>query len=390
MFIPIGTDNPLKHRPLVNYALIIINCVIFFFTMRFAAGQGTPQQQKLFHELMLVPTDPRLFQYITYAFLHGGWMHLIGNMLFLYIFGNNVNDKLGNLGYLLLYLAGGVVSGIGHSFLSAHPVLGASGAVAAVTGAYMVLFPKTYVHILYIIFFIGTTDIPAIYFILLKLIIFDNILSPKFYGAENIAYSAHLAGYAFGILIPLVMLAFRILPHSHYDLWAVVQRYRRRTQYNHMVNQGYDPFGGAPPRRKWVNIKIKNENPAPPQAEKIMELRADISDAISRSDIAGAAELYLELMEIDSRQILPLQQQLDIANKLMHTSRHSQAAHAYEIFIQHYPQYHFLEQVQLMLGLLYSRYLHEEPPARKHLEAALLKLTDPAQRQMCQDELNRL
>lgn len=389
MFIPIGTDNPLKHRPLVNYALIIINFVVFFFTLRFVQVQPSTPEHGLFQQFMLVPTEPHLYQFITYAFLHGGWMHVIGNMLFLYIFGNNVNDKLGNLGYLLLYLAGGVVSGIGHTLLSTNPVLGASGAVAAITGAYMVLFPKTYVHILYIIFFIGTTEIPAVYFILLKLIIFDNIISPKFYGAENIAYSAHLAGYAFGILTPMGLLALKILPHSHYDLWAVVQRYRRRKQYDRIVNQGYNPFE-APTQRKWVDVKVKNQKPPHPQAERIMELRADISEAISRSDISAAADLYLELIEIDRQQLLPQQQQLDIANKLMHTGRHTEAAHAYEVFIEHYSQYHFIEQVQLMLGLLYSRYLHQNPEAKSHLEAALQKLTDPAQRQMCQDELNRL
>ena len=95
----------------------------------------------------LDPRMPQLYQFVSYAFLHGGWMHLIGNMLFLYIFGNNVNDKLGNVGYFLLYLGGAIFSGLGHALFSNSPVLGASGAVAAVTGAYMVLFPKTYVHV---------------------------------------------------------------------------------------------------------------------------------------------------------------------------------------------------------------------------------------------------
>jgi membrane associated rhomboid family serine protease len=390
MFIPIGTDNPLKRRPLVNYALVILNFVIFFFTLPFVTGRAQPEQIENFRQLMLIPSEPHLYQFITYAFLHGGWMHVIGNMLFLYIFGNNVNDKLGNVGYLLFYLGGAICSGLGHVFLSGNPVLGASGAVAAVTGAYMVLFPKTYVHILYIIFFIGTTEIPAFYFILLKLIIFDNIISPKWYGAGNIAYSAHLAGYSFGILIPMGMLAFKILPHSHYDLWAVVQRYRRRKQYDRMVNQGFDPFGGSPAGRRWVNAEVKNEKPAHPQEQQIMTLRAQISEAVGQSDIPAAAEFYLQLMEIDDKQILPQQQQLDIANKLMHTGRHRQAAHAYEVFIEHYPQYHFLEQVQLMLGLLYSRYLNQGTAAKKHLEAAMQKLSDSAQRKMCQEELDRL
>ena len=109
---------------------------------------------------MLHPATPELWQFVSYAFLHGGIAHLGGNMLFLFIFGNNVNDKLGGVGYLCFYLAGAVFSGIGHSMVSATPILGASGAVAAVTGAYLVLFPRSMVRVFYwLLIFIDTVDI---------------------------------------------------------------------------------------------------------------------------------------------------------------------------------------------------------------------------------------
>ena len=104
----------------------------------------------------------------------------------------------------------------------------------------------------------------------------------------------------------------------------------------------------------------------------------------------AAAERYLDLISIDPHQVLPEQQQLDIANKLMSMGRHLEAAHAYEAFIERYPKYPFLEQIQLMLGLLYSRYLEKKEPARKHLQAALEKLSDENQRQMSRDELDQL
>ena len=252
MLIPIGTDNPLRRRPLMNYLLIAANVAIFLLTYhphaigynQMAVLRDSAAGYKLF------PADPALYQFITYAFLHGGWMHLIGNMLFLYIFGANVNDKLGNVGYLFLYLGGAVFSGLGHTFTSSAPVLGASGAVATITGAYMVLFPKTYIHVLYVIFFIGSTEIPAIYFILLKLIVWDNIVGPNLGASGNIAYTAHLAGYAFGIAIPLALLALKLLPHSHFDLWALLKRRHRRQQFRSAVNAGYDPFGPAAKLRK--------------------------------------------------------------------------------------------------------------------------------------------
>jgi len=389
MFIPVGTDNPMRHRPIVNYWLIAVNVAVFLFV----------QQLSNTESFRLTPDSPRLYQFITYAFLHGGWLHIIGNMLFLYIFGNNVNDKLGNLNYLLFYLAGGVFSGIGHTLVSANPVLGAlswgppnsvlgaSGAVAAVTGAYMVLFPKTKIHIIYFYYLIGETEWPAIYFILFKLVIFDNIVAPKLGGPSHIAYSAHLAGYFIGIVVPMAMLAFKLLPHSHYDLWALAKRQRRRQVYRSTVRNSYDPFDPTGRVRKKVDAKVttvQQENP------KVTQLRDEIAESFYQSDLESAAKKYVQLKEIDPVQILPQQQQLDIANKLMQIGQHKDAAVAYEDFIKRYHRYPFMEQVALMLGLIYSRYLHEKEPARQHLQNALEKLSDPGQKQMCKDELEKL
>ncbi len=409
MIIPIGTDNPLRNKPMVNYVLIILNCVIFLYTyqphiIETADGQRhrislRPEAQsfKLYPKPLFEPTPqpPQLHQYITYAFLHAGWMHILGNMLFLFIFGNNVNDKLGNLGYLLLYLGGGVFSGLGHALFNDMPVLGASGAVATVTGAYMVLFPKTNIHVLYVIFFIGSMHVPALYFIMFKLIIFDNLLEPRISGGGGIAYGAHLAGYAFGVGIPLIMLALHWLPHSHYDLWALIDRWRRRRGYQKLTRDGYDAFdsgtGNWKNARKKVNAKVTDIPEISPQQRQIMDLRVEISQAANASNLTEAAEKYLQLTEIDGQQVLPQQQQLDIANKLMQTEKYEAAATAYESFLSHYRTgYPFIEQIELMLGLIYSRYLNQKEPAKKHLAAALERLTNPGQKQMCETELEKL
>ena len=144
------------------------------------------------HQFMLYGERPYLWQFVSYAFLHGGLMHIVGNMFFLYLFGNNVNDKLGNLGYVCFYLSGAVFSGVGHILTGGGAVLGASGAVAAVTGAYLVLFPQTLITVLFWFFFIGTWEVPALYLILLKMILFDNVIAR---GSALVAYEAHLAGY---------------------------------------------------------------------------------------------------------------------------------------------------------------------------------------------------
>jgi membrane associated rhomboid family serine protease len=339
--------------------------------------------------------DPRpghlyLWQFVSYAFLHAGFMHIVGNMFFLYLFGNNVNDKLGHIGYLSFYLAGAVFSGIGHTLLSGSSVLGASGAVAAVTGAYLVLFPQTLITVIYWFLFIGTMELPALYFIAFKLIIWDNMIEPKFAPPVAIAYGAHLAGYVFGIAAMVGLLATHIISGSNYDLWAMIKRWNRRRRYRDVVSSGYNPYTG---RTKARRIKVKEviKSAAEQQKEEqIRQLRSEISDRMTQRNLPAAAELFIELMEQDSEQILPRQQLLDIANQLAGDNKHAESARAYEQLLSHYRTYEYAEQVELMLGVIYSRYLNQPESAAKHLQIAEKKLTDPGQLKMCRDELARI
>jgi membrane associated rhomboid family serine protease len=335
---------------------------------------------------MLTPVHPHLWQFVSYAFLHGSLMHIIGNMFFLYLFGNNVNDRLGHLGYLCLYLAGAVFSAVGHTLISLNPVLGASGAVAAVTGAYLVLFPQTLITVVYWFFFIGTMDLPAFYFIGFKLIFWDNVLERRI---PNVAYEAHLAGYAFGIAAMLILLATGLLTTTGFDLWSMIKQWNRRRRYRDVVSASYDPFTGRTPTKQ---IKAKDvTKPIDKQKmQKIEQLRSDIAGRMAQRNRSAAAEKYLELIALDSAQILPRQYLLDIANRLASESRHADAAKAYEQFLAHYDKYEYIEQVQLMLGLLYSRYLDQPSRAKKYLTAAAEKLSDPGQLKMCRDELEKL
>jgi membrane associated rhomboid family serine protease len=338
---------------------------------------------------MLTPLRPHLWQFVSYAFLHSSIMHIFGNMYFLYLFGNNVNDKLGHISYLCLYLGGAVFAGAGHTLLHINPVLGASGAVAAVTGAYLVLFPQTLITVLYWFLIIGTMELSALYFIAFKLIVWDNIVEPRFSPAA-IAYDAHLAGYTFGIAAVLVMLATGLISSSRFDLWAMIKRWNQRRLYRDVVSSGYDPFAS---RTMTKRIKVKEvEKTAAQQQreEKIKQLRDEITSRMLQHNLSAAAEVYLELIELDSDQLLPRQHLLDIANQLASESKHTESAQAYEKFLTHYSNYEYVEQVELMVGILYSRYLHKAKLAIKHLQAAAQKLSDPGQLKMCNDELAKL
>ncbi len=391
IILPYRTSIRPRKTPYANYILIAANVLIFLLSFHEPTRRSGEYLRPWANILILNPRPGflHLWQFISYAFLHGGYLHIIGNMYFLYLFGNNVNDKLGNVGYTAFYLAGAVFAGIGHYFLSNSEVLGASGAIAAVTGAYLVLFPQTLISVFWwFFFFINTIELPALYFIAFKLIIFDNLLEPAFAPPIAVAYTAHLSGYAFGILSIIGMLSTKLISSSHIDVWDMIRQWNRRRQFRDVVSSGYDPFAGRP---RYVKAKEIKKTPAQQKAEEeALHLRSEISNRIIERNLPAAAEIYLKLMVTDNQQILPRQQLLDIANQLAGENKHSEAAQAYEQFLSHYSSYEYAEQVELMLGLIYARYLGRPEQAIKHLQEAQKKLIDPNQLKMCRDELERL
>jgi membrane associated rhomboid family serine protease len=210
--IPIGDDRLYNARkPLVNIALIIINIVIFWqeFTM-------DPQSLNAFISRYaavpaLIERGENLLSLFTSMFLHGGWMHLIGNMLFLWIFGDNIEAALGHIGYLIFYLIGGIVASIAHVMTNLGdmtPSLGASGAISACMGAYIMMFPTSRIRAFIPLgFFFTTIRVSAWVFIGVWIIfqIFSSTAgqNPE-EGGGGIAWWAHIGGFFFGVLIGLL------------------------------------------------------------------------------------------------------------------------------------------------------------------------------------------
>jgi membrane associated rhomboid family serine protease len=352
--------------------LIFTNVVVFLLQ-----GKLWPNELGL---PVLDPRDPHIWNYFSYQFLHGDGMHLVGNMLFLYIFGNNVNDRMGSSGYLAFYLAGGVFSGIGHVLTSSAPVLGASGSISAVTGAFLVLLPRAHVSVFIFFFFIGIYEIPSLYFILASFIWEFAYSFARGGGGDGVAHLAHVSGSVFGFVVPFSLLSARLLPRDQFDMFALAQRWNKRRQYQQMVRGGYDPFGFNPPR------SFKPD----PKQERIQELRAQVSEAIAHHQLPQAVKLYLELRAMDPNQVLARQSQLDVANQLFAQELYPAAADAYELFLRQYPKYDQVEQVQLMLGLLYARYLQRPDRAREHLNVALTRLQNSRDVELAREELSKI
>lgn len=336
---------------------------------------------------ILQPKDLALYQFFSYQFLHGDIWHLLGNMLFLWVFGNSVNSKMGHAAYLLFYLACGVFAGFGFAIGGDNPCLGASGAVAGITTAYLVLFPRTEVTVFYWLWlYIGTMRIRALLLIGLKIILWDNIISPRLSAGrevETVAYSAHIAGYLFGFVVCCLMLLIRALPRDHYDIVALMKRYRQRQVFRAAMAdpnaQARAIFGRVARPVSLPTARPVQAATTPAVVDEITRLRAEISDLLGSRDYAGAAERYAVLVGKDPNQVLPRANMLLLANYLMNADRYPQAAAAYEKFLKAYPTDADAGQIKLVLGILYAKYLQQYEQAQKYLRECTARLTDPEQ-----------
>ncbi|MAZ34919.1 MAG: rhomboid family intramembrane serine protease [Thalassospira sp.] len=223
--LPIKDNNPTTITPWVTYGLIAVNVVVFLLTVSLA-----PQSQfqvnlqygaipailfghaQLPPQLAVFPPGFEFLSIFSAMFMHGGWMHIGGNMLYLWVFGNNVEDAMGHLRFLVFYLVCGIAAALGHGLLdttSQIPMIGASGALAGVLGAYFLLFPKARVLVWF--FWVFIFYVPAVAVLGLWIgMQFVNLSS----GAEQgVAILAHIAGFFAG----LVLIPF--FKYRHIPLW---------------------------------------------------------------------------------------------------------------------------------------------------------------------------
>ncbi|MGC9976482.1 MAG: rhomboid family intramembrane serine protease [Syntrophales bacterium] len=216
--IPIRDTIPSKHYPVVNTIIIVAN--IFVFMVEVSQGGAL---NRFIYTYGLVPLrysvpqiahhstfSQQMFPFISFMFLHGSFWHLAGNMWFLYIFGDNVEDRLGHLRYLFFYFLCGVSSGLTHLFFnldSSMPTIGASGAIAGVMGAYFILYPRarivTLIPIIFIPYFV---ELPAAIFLGIWLFIQFISATLTSVNAGGIAWWAHIGGFIFGALFLRIFL----------------------------------------------------------------------------------------------------------------------------------------------------------------------------------------
>ena len=205
MFFPIGDINIRQGaKPIFSYLFITINVAIFLYQFMLAPAEQatfTYQYGSIPNEIM---NGEHLYSLFTCIFLHGGWMHLLGNMLFLWVFADNIEATIGNFKFLLFYVTGGIVASLTHAFLNPNsniPCVGASGAIAACLGAYLVMFPHSKIKIFFLIFF-TTFQVSAIYFLGFWIVQqFMSGIGEINTQTAGVAYWAHIGGFSFGIIM---------------------------------------------------------------------------------------------------------------------------------------------------------------------------------------------
>ncbi|MCL4458810.1 MAG: rhomboid family intramembrane serine protease [Chloroflexi bacterium] len=217
--IPISDYVGVRRRfPLVTITIILINIAVFLYEI----SLSPPHLEGLIRALGLVPYEitggidippaspsPIYLTALTAMFLHGGWLHLLGNMLYLWVFGDNVEDSMGHLGFLIFYLLCGLIAAAAYVWVEANsrtPSIGASGAIAGVLAAYLLRFPRARVRVLLFLgFFVTITTVPAIFLIGLWALLqfFSGIGSLGIPAQQTggIAYWAHIGGFAAGLVV---------------------------------------------------------------------------------------------------------------------------------------------------------------------------------------------
>lgn len=224
MIFPIGDDQVRGgYFPIFSYSFIVMNVLVFLYQVTLPIPALEAFVMEYGARPIEIMNGQDEFTLLTCMFLHGGWMHLIGNMLFLWVFADNIEASVGSLKFVIFYLLGGIAASFAHIYFnvgSGIPTVGASGAISAVLGAYLVMFPHSRVKVL--VFFFSSFRIAAILFlgfwIVQQVISGVAALNPGLEESAGVAWWAHIGGFVFGVIAGLFFKATtRSLPLARYD-----------------------------------------------------------------------------------------------------------------------------------------------------------------------------
>lgn len=386
MLIPLGTDRPHERKPIVTRVLIALNVGVF--VMMAVLTNADPELAARIQDLGAVGRTGhhhqfQLWQPVTSAFFHGGFMHIFGNMIFLLVFGPPVEDRFGKVGYIAFFLAGAIISAMAHMGVSPAPAIGASGAVAAVSGAFLVLFPRTRIKCFVIFLIIGVFMIPSWW--LIGMFVILDLVAQVFSSENGIANMAHLGGYGFGIGVAFFLLLTGIIKREPYDLFSLLKHRQRRKAFqsaHRMHEQGMAKV-------------LREAAPVDPRAAHIARARAEIGTLLSDGKPGEAADAYLRLVDEfghDERAPLTLHRdgQYQIANTLYQRGDRVQASEAFSRLLASYPNDPERKVISVLIARTRADDQGDVPGAITMLEELLEQSLDNDTKALVEGELDRI
>jgi len=349
MFFPYGDDNFLKNIPLVNILLITVNIFIF------AVLASQPGYEKVISQYGYTPATPYLTTIFTSMFLHVNVFHLLGNMWFLWLFGDNLEDKLGKLVFLIFYLLGGGVALLIHSFAAGEavknvPCIGASGAISAVMGGYIMLFPAAKIRCFIFIWFkpilfkMSAFMFLGIWFI--GQLISSSSVSP---GSTGVAYWAHIGGFLFGAGCLFILKEY-VFPEM------LLSEQKKAVKKNDRKFEAVINAAAQEKRERSKGLECYKES---------------IEECLKTKDITLALKKYAEFEEESIPGALSEHSQKLVAEELLKRNEKLLALQAYLRFLDNYKNSQEIPTVQCRLGLLYGKGLNDIAESIKYLRKGL-------------------
>ena len=394
MFFPIGDDNPSRRRPLLTWTLIAVNVLVYLLVNLPLRGEGGDEAlYGVFAQWGFNQAHPLSIQLFTSMFLHAGVAHLAGNMWMLWIVGDNVEDKLGRVRFLALYLAGGILAAWAFVVTSSFtpevrealgeaavqgvvPLVGASGAIFAVMGTYLVFFPEARIKmLLWFFFFVQIVPVRAKWIIgawvLQDLVL--TLLTGGDAAAGSVATAAHVGGALFGVATG-VWLKPRVGGGGVGDAWDVHTGWASTQDVRFQT-----PWHGVGPRPTSVR----------PTESQLVAIEDAITREVRAGRIESALDLYPRYESMDREKPLPGPVQIEIAHEFFRRGLPHEALQAYQRYLRTAPRGDDAAEANFRIGVLLGRAFSKPDEARPYLERAAGAHRDPRIRDFAQAELDR-
>lgn len=328
-----------------------------------------------------VPGESPWWTWLTSLFTHSprNWLHLVGNMIFLWAFGKPVESHIGFWRFLCLYLLGGIAGTCGHWLVSGGSVIGASGATTATAAMLVTFFPRSHTKLFFLLGF-SVLIVPSfalvVTYVLIDLI--TLLFARSGLRGTDVAVGAHLGGAVFGVAAGLVLLRLGVVPRGEWDLLHLLKQARRRRAMRAAMRQG-SPLAKDPAR---PNFLVDPATPA--AAREAAGLRAAqrqrVLDSLRANEPEKIVTALRTFLSTNPNEALPQGAQLDAANFALERGDVGLAASAYALYLSAYPKESNVPAVRLLLASLYARRLQRRDEARALLTGLAERLHIPDQR----------